>query len=255
MARLFRGRGQKKFPASAPVTQVLPESTWANEAMPTGVPPEGRVVITIARQFGSGGADIGRIVARRSGLNYLDREIIDEVARRLGINAVEVEQQEDQATGSVRNIIQAIQASQLFTVNYNTSLGQDMAAGRVKELAYLHLTQKVILEIATEGNAIIIGRGSQFLLHNAPRTLHIYIFAPLPYRIERVMESFKLERPQAVELIEQRDYENDDFARRFYGMNRHQPDLYHLLINTSLFSPELAADLIQQALPLAKEIE
>ncbi len=254
MVQLFRGRGQQKSRPGPQETQVLPETTWADEAMPTGIPPSDKVVITIAREFGSGGTDIGRIVARRSRLNYLDREIIDEVARRLGVNAFEVERQEEQATGSVRHILEAIQASHLFTVNYNTLFGPDMAADRVKELAYLRLTQRVILELATEGNAVIIGRGSQFLLHNAPRTLHIYIFAPLPYRIERVMSILQLDHEHARELIEQRDYEHDDYSRRFYGLNRHQPDLYHLLINTSLFSLELAADLIQQALPLAKEI-
>jgi hypothetical protein len=55
-------------------------------------------------------------------------------------------------------------------------------------------------------------------------------------------------------MIEQRDYEFDDYARRFYGFNRHQPDLYHLLINTGIFSPVLVADFIRQALPVAKEI-
>ncbi len=171
-----------------------------------------------------------------------------------GVNAQQVEQQEEYSTGSVRHILEAIQASHLFTMNYNTFFGPNMASDRVRELAYVRLTQRVILELATAGNAVIIGRGAQFLLHNAPRTLHIYIFAPLPYRIERVMERFQLDRASALEMIEQRDYELDVYARRFYGLNRHQPSLYHLLINTSIFSPELAADFIRQALPLAKEI-
>ena len=255
MVHLFRGRGQQKSrpnPRSSS-TQVLPETTWANEVMPTGIPPIDKVVITIARQFGSGCTDIGRILARESNLTYLDREIIDEVARRLGVNTQQIEEQEGQASGSVRHILEAIQASHLFTVNYDTFFGPDMASNRVRELAYVRLTQKVILELATQGNAVIIGRGSQFLLHNAPRTLHIYIFAPLLHRIERVMESFHLDHASAQELIEQRDYEFDDYARRFYGFNRHQPDLYHLLINTGIFSPVLAADFIRQALPVAKE--
>jgi cytidylate kinase len=256
MVHLFRGRGQPKSqpnPQSSR-TQVLPETTWANEVMPTGIPPTDKVVITIARQFGSGGTEIGRILARESNLTYLDREIIDEVARRLGVNTQQIEEQEGQAAGSVRHILEAIQASHLFTVNYDTFFGPDMASNRVRELAYVRLTQKVILELATQGNAVIIGRGSQFLLHSAPRTLHIYIFAPLPHRIERVMESFHLDHASALELIKQRDYEFDDYARHFYGFNRHQPDLYHLLINTGIFSPELAADFIRQALPVAKEI-
>ncbi len=112
----------------------------------------------------------------------------------------------------------------------------------------------MVLELASQGNAVIIGRGSQFLLHNVPRTLHIYIFAPLPYRIANVMKFFQLDHDRAAALIEQRDYEHDTYLRHYYGNEGDQPSLYHLLINTSLFSFELAADLIGQALPLTKEI-
>lgn len=151
MVHLFRGRDQQNPQENkkASETQVLPETTWADEEMPSGIPSEGSVVITISRQFGSGGTHIGRLVAEKSQLNY---------------------------------------------------------------------------------------------------------FAPLPYRIENVMKHFQLDYTHAAELVEQRDYEFDAYARRFYGADRHQPSSYHLLINTSLFSFDLAASLIQQALPLAKEI-
>ena len=249
---LFRGRDQHNKKASE--TQVLPETTWADEDMPSGIPPEGSVVITISRQFGSGGTHIARIVAQESQLNYLDQEIIDEVARRLGVDVQQVARGVEQTSGTVGHILEALQSSNPFTLNYNTFFGPNVAPAQSKEFAYLRLTQKVILELATQGNAVIVGRGSQFLLHNAPRTLHIYFFAPLPYRIENVMKHFQLDHAHAAELIEQRDYEFDTYARHFYGADRHQPGFYHLLINTSLFSFDLAASLIQQALPLAKEI-
>ena len=102
---------------------------------------------------------------------------------------------------------------------------------------------------------MIIGRGSQFLLHGAARTLHIYIFAPLDYRIEQVINHYHLDRASAKELIERRDYEHNAYLGRYYGGNQHQPNLYHLLINTGLFTYELAATLIQQALPLVKEMD
>lgn len=253
---LFRGRDQQKPQTGkqAAATQVLPETIWTDSTLPSGIPPRESVVVTISRQFGSGGTEIGRIVAQECGLNYIDQEIIAEVARRLGVDEQKVARQDEQTSGTVGHILKAIRSSNPFTLHYNTFFGSEMAPEESKELAYLYLTQKVILELATEGNAVIVGRGSQFLLHNLPRTLHIHIFAPLPYRIENVMKSFQLDHTRAEELIEQRDYEHDSYARRFYGSDWQQPSFYHLLINTSLFSFELAAGLIIQALPLAKEI-
>ncbi len=256
MASLFQRRDQQKAePKREPKqTQVLPETIWADESMPSGIPPQGSVVVTISRQFGSGGAEIGRIVARNCGLQYIDREIIDAVAARLGVNAQQVARQDEQAAGSVGRILDAMQSSSLFAMHYHTLLGSPLAPAQSGEQAYLHLTQKVILELATAGNVVIVGRGAQFLLRGSPRTLHIYVFASLPRRIENLMEHFQLDQLAAAELIERRDYEYDTYAHHCYGSDRHQPNLYHLLINTDLFPLELAASLIQQALPVGKEI-
>lgn len=251
MAELFHRQDQSHRQPSA--TQVLPETTWVDETS-TGVPPVDTIVVTITRQFGSGGADVARLVAQKSHLQYVDSQIIDEVARRLGVNTEQASRLDEQTSGNARHILAAMQASQLFPINYSTLLGATTVTAHSRELAYLRLTQKVILEIATQGNAIIVGRGSQFLLHGAPRILHTYVFAPLPYRIENVMNEFHLSHNEAERLIKQRDYEQDNYSRHYYGSDGHQPGLYHLLINTGLFPFELAADLILQALPIVKEL-
>jgi len=261
MVHLFRGRGQQKAHRAKERagTQVLPETMWTNEGnepLPSGIPPEGSVVVTIARQLGSGGAEIGRIVAEESGLHYVDHQIIDEVARRLGVQEQQAARQDEYTAGVAERIIEALQRSSPFTANYQALFDPRQQASRqFNELAYLHLTQKVILELATQGNTLIVGRGSQFLLHGAPRTLHIYVFAPLPTRIDNVMRRFQVDRTRAAELIDQRDYEQASYLRRYYGADGSQPGLYHLLINTGLFSFELAANLVQQALQVAKEIK
>ena len=255
MSHLFRGRGQQTPQASKgrTSTQLLPDTMLDNEPMPPGVPPEGKVVVTISRQFGSGGAEIGQIVAQENELLYIDREIIGEVARRLGVNEEQAARQDEQTTGAVGYILGALQSNSPFNVNYNTLLNPREIPAQVREVAYLRLTQKVILQLATEGNAVIIGRGSQFLLHGSPRTLHVYIFAPLDYRIEEVMKFYQLDHSRAKGLIERRDYEHDAYLGRYYGASQHQPYLYHLLLNTGLFSAEIGAHLIQEALPAIKE--
>jgi cytidylate kinase len=258
MSYLFRGRGQSPSQHAKDknrvTTQLLPETSWNNDPLPRGSPPENKVVVTISRQFGSGGSEIGRIVAQESGLLYLDNAIIGEVAKRLGVNEEQAARLDEQTAGAVGHVLEALQSSSPFNLNYNTLLKPTAAPAQAREAAYLRLTQRVILELATEGDAVIIGRGSQFLLHGAPRTLHIYIFAPLEYRIEQVTKHNQLARAAAIELIGRRDYEHNAYLSRYYGGNQNQPYLYHLLINTGLFTHELAADLIKQALPLVKGI-
>ncbi len=236
-------------------TQVLPETAWSVEPMATGIPPEGTVVVTIARQFGSGGSDIAHLVAQNRNLVYLDQQIIAQVAQRLGIDIEYATHQDEKTVGMSDHILGAIQAANPFNLHYNTLRDRASALTQSKELSYFQITQRVILELASEGNAVIVGRGSQFLLHNAPRTLHIYIFAPLPYRIEIIMKQFQLNRQDASQLIEQRDHEQDAYLRRYYGTDGRQPGLYHLLINTGLFSFEHAADFICQALPVVKDLK
>ena len=255
MISRFRGRGQPPDHKGQVATQVLPETTWAaNDMKPSGTPPEDTVVVTISRQFGSGGSEIARLLAQESNLHYIDRQVIDEISHQLNVDVQQVTDQNEQPSDLAGHILEAVQASNPFVSNYSSLLGQASARMLSRELAYFQLTQRVILELATQGNAVIVGRGSQFLLHNAPRTLHIYIFAPLPYRIETIMKRYDLDRSRAKQLIEQHDYEHDSYLRRYYGSDGHQPGLYHLLINTRLFSLDLAADLIKQALPVVKAI-
>lgn len=225
--------------------------------MPAGVPAGDKIVVTIARQCGSGGSEIGRILALRGNLHYLDHEIIDEVARRSGVAVTQIESQDEQTTGPLNYVLEAMNTSTPFTLNYSKLLQHQKPniQSVAHEHAYFHLTQRVILEMASAGDAVIIGRGSQFLLRGLPRVLHVYIFAPLPRRIENVMRHFHLSHPRALEFIERRDNATENYLRYHYGSNGTQSELYHLLINTGLFSFEMAADLIVQALPLAKEIK
>lgn len=218
--------------------------------MPSGVPPEGHIVVTISSQFGSGGSEIGRMVANENGLLYLDHEIIGEVGSRLGINAEQAARLDEKTVGSVRHVLDALQSSNFFSLNLATLLNPTQPTAQSQELVYWLLTRRVILEMATEGNAVIIGRGSQFLLHNAPRTVHIYIFAPLEQRIKNVMEHQHVSLEEAARMIEHRDYEHEAYLRHHYGSLQDRPELYHLLINTGLFPFDLAARLIRETLPL-----
>lgn len=255
MHHLFRGRSRPLLQDKTQHTRLLPETALNDETLPQGIPAAHSVVITISGLFGSGAEQIGRIVAAQSGLLYLDSEILSEVARRQGVNIEQVTQRDEQITGSARRILEALRASSPFLVALNPLLTPEQISAPSQELRYWQLTRRVILELATTGNAVIIGRGSQFLLHGLPRTLHAYIFAPRPYRLENVMRLNQLSRRQAAQLIERRDLEQETYYQRFYGADQDQLNLYHLLINTTLFSFEQAASLIKQSLPVINDIQ
>lgn len=253
---LFLGQEDSRTKQRTSVTRLLPETEDQGSTLPAGVPEGEKIVVTIARQCGSGGSEIGRILARRANLHYLDHEIIDEVARRSGVTPEQVEDRDEQARGPLGYMLEALTTNALFNLNYSKVLQLRAVhfPTLTQEQAYFRLTQRVVLEMASAGNAVIIGRGSQFLLRGLPRVLHISIFAPLPRRIENISSLLQFTRAEAIEFIERRDGETENYLRHYYGSNGTRPELYHLLINTGLFSFETAADLIVQALPFAREI-
>src|SRR6266567_4657342 len=116
MMNLLRGRGQQKVQRKNErgATQVLPETVWADDSLAPGIPPEGSVVVTITRQLGSGGVEIGRIVARECGLHYVDHQIIDEVARRLGVQVQQAARQDEYTAGVAGQIFEACSAAVLL---------------------------------------------------------------------------------------------------------------------------------------------
>ena len=249
MLNFFRGRSQQQ------TTQILPETILEAEALPEGVPEEGKVIVTISSQFGSGGSQVGRIVANECELLYLDHEIIAEVASRSGVNVEQAASRDERTLGMARHVLEALHTNSPFSVNVNTLLNPTRPPAYTQELVYWQLTRRVIMELASAGNAVIIGRGSQFLLRNKPRTLHIFIFAPRERRIENVMLHQQMSRERATRMVERRDYEQEAYLNRYFGSSQDHPDLYHLLMDTNLFPIEQAADMIKQTLQLVANFE
>src|SRR5689334_1676607 len=158
MDRLFRGKGAPHAPHASQdnqkhsgdeqkaATRLLPETTWADEPIAAGIPPQDTVVVTISRQFGSRGSEIGQLVADRAGLSYVDQQLIAEVAQRLGVEVQSVAQRDEQTAGVIGYLLEAIQASNPLNTGYYTLRSSTSALAHANELTYLQLTQRVILE-------------------------------------------------------------------------------------------------------------
>jgi cytidylate kinase len=215
-------------------------------------------VITISRQFGSGGDEIADHVCQSLGYRHFDKRLIAKAAEEAGFS----EQQGldfSEENYKVKNFIDRLFARSRPVANVR--VWKESTAGvrvaeemQLSEEHALVLVQKAVEAAYQNGNVVIIGRGGQVLLKDHPDVLHVRVEAPMEDRIQRVKHQFKLEkqmsldtidtRRAAQDLIEQRDAASADYLKRFYGIDWSDPLHYHLVLNSRKLSPVLASEVI-----------
>jgi cytidylate kinase len=109
------------------------------------------------------------------------------------------------------------------------------------------MTRTIVEDIAQEGRAIVVGRGGNYILATRPKTLHVFIFAPLEARIQRVIEMEKLTRSEAERRIAGMDRLRSDYVRTFYHADWRDPTHYHLTLDSAMWGERGTADLILSA--------
>jgi CMP/dCMP kinase len=215
-------------------------------------------VITISRQFGSGGDEIADRVCQSLGYRHFDKRLIARAAAEAGFS----EQQDldfSEENYQVRNFME-----RLFSRSHPVArvrVWKESTTGvrvaeemQLTEDHALALVQKAVEVAYQNGNVVIVGRGGQILLKKYPDVLHVRIEAPMEDRIQRVKLQLKLEKQMpldtietrrvAQDLIEQRDAASADYLNHFYGIDWSDPLHYHVVINSSKLSPDLAAQVI-----------
>jgi cytidylate kinase len=204
-------------------------------------------VITISRQYASGGGEVAQIVAEKLGAVLLDRELIYEVAQRLGLPEDVVSEHEERGETIIARLVSALR------VSYPDSLSlPDIteAPGDFPDLsnrALVQVTEQVMHQAATNEDVVIVGRGGQFVLRNHPRALHVHIYAPFDIRVQAVMGEQSVGRQEAERIVRDFDGARARYARHFYHADWQAPQHYHLLVNCGTLDRGVAADLIYQA--------
>jgi len=215
-------------------------------------------VITISRQFGSGGDEIADRVCQSLGYRHFDKRLIARAAEEAGFS----DQQDldfSEENYQVKNFMDRLFARSRPVAHvrvWKESTGGErvVEALELSEEHALALVQKAVEVAYQNGNVVIIGRGGQILLKNHPGVLHVRIEAPMEDRIQRVKSQLKLEKQMpldtidtrrvAQDLIEQRDRASADYLKQFYGIDWSDPLHYHLVINSSKLGFDLAAQVI-----------
>ncbi len=178
-------------------------------------------ILTISREYGSGGREIGRSVAERLAYAYVDRVTILAALRAASPAWERFGEEYDEHKPSVWE-------------RYDWSFR-----------GYGALLQRQILEAATAGNTVIVGRGGAFLLAGVPAALHVRIAAPLAARIERIMRREHADHDSVRRLIERIDRERAGFIRAVYGQRWDVPEAFDATYDTSLLDPPaIIADIL-----------
>ena len=193
-------------------------------------------VITVSRQTGSGGATIGRQLAEQLDANYLNTQIIREVAQRLGISEATAAASSERAEAFAERLARVLWLAEpaLAPVARPASALPFESTTQ----AIVQVTQQLVREVAASGNAVIFGHGAQFILAERPGVLHVRFVAPFPFRVERVMRRHDCSRLEAERRVREEDQRRADYIRQFYGADWHAPEPFHLILNTALLDED-----------------
>ena len=188
-----------------------------------------RPFITIAREPGSGGRPIAKLVAEKLGYEFVDEKIIRDIAastkkRREIIRAVD-----EKSRGRIEDIIHsALNTEYIDDIEYISELG------------------KVLLYYAHKGKVVIVGRGANFVTPFA-KGLHVNITAPYKLRVQRAMEYEGLNQPDAQKLVKKIEKERQDFVKQYLKQDLTKSNAYDLTINTSFYTLDQASKVIVEA--------
>ncbi len=222
-------------------------------------------IITINGTIGSGTFEVGQMVANSLNLNYVDRMVLAEAARRVGSPVGVLLEKEQRVirfrerlgrflqTMLERSAISGVSGEPYFgrgvemlPAETYTELAGDASssAQQVNDAAFIDATTSVIKEVASAGNVVIIGRGSNMILADTPGVINVALVAPMEYRVSTIMHREHLDQAEARAYLDQLEEARLTFFRKFFKVEATDPDLYHLVINTGLINQDAVTDTI-----------
>ncbi|KPJ78146.1 MAG: hypothetical protein AMJ54_04795 [Deltaproteobacteria bacterium SG8_13] len=195
-------------------------------------------VITISRQFGAGGITLGELVSTKLGYQFFDNEIIQMVAKKAKVSTNWAESMEKEAGGKIQRLLSGMISKRLVDRIL------DIDHGYIDEEIYVDLLREIIGKIAAEGNAVILGRGSQYILQNADQTFHVLLVADKDYRIRFIEEKYHLKPKQAIQMVNNEERRRVNLYQKFGRLDYDSTAHYHLILNMRKVKLDTAAELI-----------
>ncbi len=195
-------------------------------------------VITISRQYGSGGREIGRKLADQLGVPFYDNELIERAAKESGFSAAAFENAENKATNSLL---------------YSIAMG--MNAYGNQELGFAHLSlddriylaqSEVIRNVANEGPCVIVGRCADYVLKDRPDVVSIFIWADMKFRVKRAVELYHLSAVKPEEHILKIDKRRTNYYNYHANEKWGKAENYHMSVRSDYIGIDNCVDCIRK---------
>ncbi|MBO5473000.1 MAG: cytidylate kinase-like family protein [Lachnospiraceae bacterium] len=198
-----------------------------------------KYVVTISRQFGSLGRPIARKLSEILGIDYLDRDIVEETAKRMDLPVSKIDQEEEAVK------------SRFLGMVYPLGIGRP---GLKDEI--FNVQKNIIHDYAKKDSCIIVGRCAEYILANHPNVLKVYIYASYETRLKNCVESLGLEEKEAKEMMQEVDSARENYHKLYVAGYKTPFDYHDLCIDSGKFgvdgTAELIADIVRKNLCGAK---
>ena len=195
-------------------------------------------VITIGRQFGSAGHEIGQKVAEYFGIKCYDKELLSRAAKESGFCEEMIQNHDERPTNSfLYNLVM-----DTYSFGYNASSFVDMPISHKVFLAQFDTIKK----IASEEPCVIVGRCADYALAELPNCIHLFIYADEETKTRRIMERYQLSEVKARDMMNKKDKQRQSYYNYYSSKKWGRADSYDLCVNSSVLGVEGTVKLIVQ---------
>ncbi len=193
-------------------------------------------IITISREFGSGGRFIGQKLSEKLGIACYDKELVSKIAKRSGL-AEEFIKEDGEYARSVSSI--------LFTWAQSTTI---QAGGGMSLSDRLYVIQhNFIQEIAEKESCVIVGRCADYILRGRTDCLNVFLHASMPFRVNRIQNEYGMSPKDPVKYLRTRDAKRKTYYRHYTNETWGDATRYHLALNTAFFGLDQSIEIILEA--------
>ncbi len=184
-------------------------------------------IITVEREYGSGGGEIAQGLAKELGWKLWDQLLTEEIARLAECPKAEVERREERTDPLYYRLFKSF-----LRGSYEGSINAHKLK-LVDSESILKITERVVQYAAKTGNSVIVGRGSQHFLRGRQDTLRVFLYAPRADKVRRLLARGKSEE-EAEQLVDTIDGERSDFIQKYFNVEWPDRAIYHAMINTAI---------------------
>ena len=190
-------------------------------------------IITISREFGSGGRTIGHLVAEKLGIPFYDKELVEHIALESGFAPHYIEEHGEHSP-----------SASIFSYAFAHQSVPGVMSGLSTADFLWNVQCSVILQLAEKGPCVIVGRNADYILKDREDALHVFVFADMPYRADRIVrlygESEKSPEQRLAEKDKRRRVNYQHYTGRTWGMAQN----YDLCLDTGVLGEDYCAEII-----------